>query len=52
MKYHFLYKEKEEDIYSKGVNIYAFTLIDAIMEFEKKFPEVILLAIFTGNFKK
>lgn len=52
MKFHFLYKEKEENIYSKGVNIYAPNLIDAIMEFEKKFPEVILLAIFTNNFKK
>ena len=52
MKYHFLYKEKEENIYSKGVNIYASTMIDAILEFNKKFPEVILLAIFTNNFKK
>ena len=34
MKYHFLYKEKEEDIYSKGVNIFAPTIIDAILKFE------------------
>ena len=52
MKYHFLYKEKEENIYSKGVNIYAPTMIDAILEFNKKFPKIVLLAIFTDNFKK
>ena len=52
MKNHFLYKEKEEDIYSKGVNIFAPTIIDAILKFEENFRKVILLAIFTQDLKK
>lgn len=51
MKFHFLYKEKKENIYSKGVNIYASNLLDAILKFESEYPEVILLAIFTENLK-
>lgn len=49
MKYHFLYRENEQDTYSKGVNIYAVTAIEAILQFDQKFPKVILLAIFTKN---
>jgi hypothetical protein len=52
MKYHFLYKKKEIDIYSHGVNIYAPNLLDAILLFEKDFGDTILLAIFTPELKK
>lgn len=52
MKYHFLYKKKTEDIYSQGINIYAFNLLEAILLFEKDFGDTILLAIFTPELKK
>jgi hypothetical protein len=52
MRYHFLYKEKTEDIYSKGINIYAPNIFDAIFKFNELHSEVILLAIFTDNLKK
>lgn len=52
MRYHFLYKEKTEDIYSKGINIYANTIINATLLFEKDYGDCILLAIFTPELKK
>lgn len=52
MRYHFLYKNKREDIYSKGINIYAPNLLDAVLLFEKDFGDTILLAIFTPELKK
>ncbi len=52
MKYHFLFKEQESDIYSKGMNIYAPDIFDAILKFNELLPEIILLAIFTDKFQK
>ena len=52
MKYYFLYKEKMEDIDSKGTNIYANTIINATLLFEKDYGDCILLAIFTPELKK
>ncbi len=52
MKFHFLFKEQESDIYSKGVNIYAPNLIEAIFKFNELHPEIILLAIFTDKIQK
>lgn len=52
MKFHFLFKEQESDIYSKGVNIYALNLIEAIFKFNEQYNEVVLLSIFTEKLKK
>lgn len=52
MKYHFLYKKNQQDIYSQGINIFASNIIDAILLFEKDYGDYILLAIFTPDLKK
>ena len=52
MKFHFLFKEQESDFYSKGVNIYAPDIFDAILKFNELHPEVVLLAIFTEKLQK
>lgn len=52
MKFHFLYKEQEEDIYSRGINIFAPNILSAISKFNELHSDVVLLAIFTDKLKK
>lgn len=46
MKYHFLYKEKREDFYSKGVTIHAQTLKKAFEIFESEYIGVIFIGLY------
>lgn len=46
MKYHFLYKEKREDFYSKGVTIHAQTLKEAFEIFESEYIGVIFIGLY------
>ena len=51
-KYHILFKENIDDFHSRGEDFEDFSALDAIGAFQEKYPNYVLLALFTEEMMK